>query len=361
MRTARSDFHLRAENDYAFGLAKLREDHSDLLCIDDISHEMFSQHVLRSSFALVDHNRLDRMFTGTPGSDASPRVVSIIDHHADEGFHLDAQNRTIVVPVGSCASLVAKHFSSHWQPVSDGTPAISPDVATLLLTAILIDTNGLKKNGKAVQIDYDAVGLLLPRSNLKLTESVSNEADQVKIADIARTLNTLKSSISHLSSRDLLRRDYKEYSFTRNESPKTISVGIASVPLSLKTWLKLHPSPEFWNALDQWLGERHLDVLGVLFSFRSEKKNKHKRQTLWLVRQGLDELRCGLFKGLEARGELELEVKALKKAHVEGVERIKSGDVVTKAGGHAKVWKQLKVDATRKIVTPLVKSIIEQL
>ncbi|GJJ14684.1 hypothetical protein Clacol_008951 [Clathrus columnatus] len=349
LRTARSDFHLRAENDYAFSLTRLNSDHSDLLCIDDIPTELFPQ-ILQSSFALVDHNHLDHIFT------PAPNVVAIIDHHSDEGYHHDAQCRIIVVPVGSCTSLVTQHFLHHWQ---ESTTEISPDVATLLLTGILIDTKGLKKNGKAVEIDHKAFQFLFPRSSWKAFSSVQEEDEKEKIEVVIQKLESLKNSVSHLSSKDLLRRDYKEYNIGETGSPTV--VGIASVPLSIKSWLGMHPSPDFWDAMDEWMQERHLDVLGVLFSFHSKKNGKHKRQTLWVVKEGLDDLRKGVFKGLKEHKELELEVKILKHKYLTDMETTKTGKIITKAGATARVWNQLRTDSTRKVVAPLVRSIIESL
>ncbi|KAG8972732.1 Exopolyphosphatase, partial [Tulasnella sp. 427] len=108
VQTPRTDFYLREENRYALTLANLDPSSSELLCIDDIP----TSSPLNSSitkFVLVDHNTLLPAFRG-PG-----RVVGIIDHHEDDKNHLDAEFREIE-RVGSCTSLVAKHFQNEWTP-----------------------------------------------------------------------------------------------------------------------------------------------------------------------------------------------------------------------------------------------------
>ncbi|KAG9046397.1 Exopolyphosphatase [Tulasnella sp. UAMH 9824] len=116
VQTPRTDLYLRPENLYALSLAKLDPSNSDLLCIDDIP----ASHPLNSSFSkfvLVDHNTLVPAFRG------SGKVVGIIDHHADDKNHLDAEFRDIEM-IGSATSLVAKHFQNEWTPEAGVPPEV---------------------------------------------------------------------------------------------------------------------------------------------------------------------------------------------------------------------------------------------
>ncbi|KAF8513548.1 DHH phosphoesterase [Hysterangium stoloniferum] len=351
LQTPRTDLPLRAENLYAYELARLSPNKQELLCIDDIPSNSLSQ-VLNSSFALVDHNRLPPRFIPETGS--PPRVVAVIDHHDDEGLYPDADPRVIAVPVGSCSSLVTRHFMPLWEKATTPPP---PEVATLLLSAILIDTHGLQAGNKAVEIDHSAANFLLPRSTFALASS--NSFDGPDLLGIINTLGQRKGEVSHLSSRDLLRRDYKEYTIA--SSSKSYKVGIATVPLNLNLWVEKDSSPGFWNSMDAWILERELDTLGVLCTYRSAKEGKHKRQMIWIVADGRESLRKALWKGLEENDELRLQVKNMKEQKLSKDIEMHDGDIRTDASAVARIWKQKNARVTRKMVAPLVKSIIEAL
>jgi exopolyphosphatase len=203
------DLNLRPENIYAFKLAGLTESLEELLTSSDVSEfKPFPS----QKFALVDHNRLGSTFSL---DNPTAEVVSVIDHHEDEKLYLNASPR-IIAPCGSCASHVATQFP----------PEPLPDLALLLLTAILIDTDGLKPGGKAVQTDRDSALFLAPKSSiansippLSALSPIDHpnpdalyEAQAIK--DLTKALRDRKSDVSHLSGFDLLRRDYKEYSHT---------------------------------------------------------------------------------------------------------------------------------------------------
>jgi exopolyphosphatase len=353
LQTLRTDLQLRAENLYAYEVAQLYQ--TDLLCIDDIPTESLP-HLVSSPFALVDHNRLDTQFSVGGIFSRPPKVVAIIDHHEDEGFHQDAEPRIITVPVGSCASLVTQYFMEPWTNASVSPPA---ELATLLLCAIFIDTRGLKTGGKAVALDYSAANFLLPYSTL--TPSSDDIMDRDDVKTLVHTLEERKQSVGHLSTRDLLRRDYKESLFhSPAHSSPGVTVGIATVPLSPKVWLHKEASPKFWKSMDAWIEERGLDVLGVLCTYNSPKSGKHKRQCLWIVKHGHESLKVILWQGLEVSDELQLKRRNMdKKSLSEGMNRHPDGDIVTASGSVARMWKQGNVKATRKVVAPLLRQIIE--
>ncbi|VDB83162.1 unnamed protein product [Peniophora sp. CBMAI 1063] len=371
----REDFALRAENLHALESAGI--DPTILLTADEIPAPS------GETYALVDHNKLDSRFAlvsfpaasgsslshgsnhSTPGSpiSAESKVVAIVDHHADEGVHLDANPR-IVEQSGSCASLVTRLFSS----IPNYT--IPPELAVLLLSAITIDTNGLKEGGKAVQVDRDAADWLLPQANLDASTSfASKDKDSYRaLRDLNDTLQSKKNDVAHLDTRDLLRRDYKEYTFAPAWAPdKTLRAGLATVPRGLKGWLAdLRPSsagtnakgkdkssPDFWDACASYMDERELDVLGVLTSWRDDgrigSRGKHRREQAWLLRTASesDELPRRLWAGLE-------ESKALKLKRKDGKRYAWYKD-----GWVARVYEQGDASATRKATAPLLRDIVE--
>lgn len=350
VQTSRSDLTLRAENLYALELAGLSQSTQDLLCIDDIPA---STAFPSRRFALVDHNRLQTRFVH---NNADARVEAVIDHHEDEGAHKDtADPRIVVVPTGSSASLVACFLSDKC------TDDIPKELATLLLCAILVDTNGLKPGGKAEPTDRQAVAYLVPRSLLTTPDSfVSPDLhDHPRLAELSAALQDKKGDVSHLGSRDLLRRDYKEYSFSPSWlAGRAITVGLSTIPIGLHPWVS--EDKQFWSATEEYMTERGLVVLGLLTSFRDDQKMnkhgkpKHRREQLYVVRESdVEGLADRLFTGLKHAKELDLKKRSLADDyHTEPLLRFAQAYRV-------KAWEQANTDATRKITAPLVKRIIE--
>ncbi|RDX52584.1 DHH phosphoesterase [Lentinus brumalis] len=379
-QTHHAELHLRAENLHALELAHLNAD-ADILCIDDVPHTTESGFP-SSSFALVDHNRLSPRFSN---SNPDARVVAVVDHHEDEGLYRDTANpRLIVVPTGSCASLVTQLFQDH----PEGSNDLPPELATLLLCSILIDTSGLKPGGKAEAADHRAARFLLPRiaahnqqsdstaqtSSIIPSDTTSgaegararvgleigavNEAalhETPGIQELNTTLQEKKASVAHLGTLDLLKRDYKEYTMTPAQSPsRQILVGLSSVPVGFASWLPRHA--DFWSETQRFMNDRGLTVLGILTSFRDTEKlgksgiGKHRREQMYVVR-GDEDLATQLFDALEEAEELRLKREKFPEFGV------RNGFKGTEF--HARVWNQKNVDATRKVTAPLVKSIIE--
>ena len=362
IQVERADLKLRAENLYAFKLAGLTDTLDELLTLSEISE---FQPLPLQKFVLVDHNRL-----GTQFNHPEAQVVSLFDHHEDEKLYLDASPR-IIAPVGSCASLVATQLPM--EPL--------PDLALLLLTAILIDTDGLKPDGKAVQADRESALIVAPKSTIANSipppsalspidhpnPDALYEAQAIK--DLTKTLKEKKSEVSHLSPFDLIRRDYKEYTYTLSwaSGSPAIKVGLSTVASGLKSWAT---NGALEQAVVRWMRQRGITILGVCTSFRDAKKmsrksdkGKHKREQAWFILaetelakvpgQALtaDVLAKHLWTGLEAGATLQLE-KYKKFGYLEKASRLPPGS-------RAKAYKQRNVDTSRKGIAPLVKSILE--
>lgn len=301
-------------------------------------------------YALLDHNTL----TGRFAADKDARVVSIVDHHEDERLHLDASPRLVEVPTGSCSSLVARLIQQEWPE------GMSREIARLLLCAVLSDTNGLKPGGKSEVVDREVAPFLFEKADFgSMSESPIEDVHNVKEAkELTQILAIRKSSVDELSLRDLLRRDFKEYRFVPAWNIKgTVLVGLATVPKGIKaiTGGDKDGGTELGAACIAWLQERGLDTLGVLTSWKDErkggKKGKHRREMVWVVR-GNEELEDRLWKGLEGSKELDLERKEGGK-HVVGMEEAGGKDL------KIRMYEQRNAQATRKVTAPLVKTIIE--
>jgi exopolyphosphatase len=284
-----------------------------------------------SRFVLVDHNRLLSSFTGD--------VVGIIDHHEDEHLHTTATPR-MIKPVGSCASLVTQQFRS---VLESGSAKQFKDAAILLLSAILIDTGALKPKGKAIEEDYQAAQLLMPLTGLATdVGSIAGDGSHIPapLQEYFGALSLAKSSVGHLSTRDLLRRDYKEYDYSTGTR-----CGLATVPVKLEPWHE-RDIDEFWEGADAWMAERKLHVLGILTTYKSAKKGKGRRQSVWVVRgegKEFDKLANQLFRGIEKS---ELQVEDIGKLKGQKKRRVR-------------VYQHQNTKATRKAVAPLVQKVIE--
>lgn len=346
LQLERDDLDLRAENMYALSLAGITQPKEQLLFLTDLAPFSLSTPTTAfpsHNFALVDHNSLASAYTF---QNPSATVTAILDHHADEGKHLDASPR-VVVPSGSCTSHVTALLP----------PDIPASLATLLLTGILIDTNGLKPGGKALEPDHIAAGFLVPRSTLasSFPPSLISHEDlyaATAIKDLTHTLKELKGGVDHLSVRDLLRRDYKEYVLDV-PCAGSIRAGLASVPIRLREW-------ELQNAAGAWMEERDIQVLGVLTSFRggNKGKGKYKREMAWVVYDGrknilfdVNALAEKLFRGLERSEELKVR---LKKEIYDMEKGRKLPD-----GARSRTYDQGNANANRKVTAPLMKSILE--
>jgi exopolyphosphatase len=382
---------LRPENLMALKNAGIPKE--SLLYLSDLTRPSSELAKLGARFALVDHNSLLPEFRrfqkrgsesggrpGTPSSELQAEnaeedpVVAVIDHHDDEGVHQNAPTRLIQVPTGSTASLLTQVFRKSWEAALSGPAGIAscpvpPEVATLLLQAILIDTGGLKRKvsgSKTTPADVEAASFLYPVSTLAPAADVAF----VGHGDIPDDLDSLtsqliatKMNVSHLSTRYLLLRDYKEYIFDTATST-SLRVGLSTVPMNLKTWLTRDGGgwEAYMKSMDAWMEERQLDIAGVLTTYKSEGKGKSRRELLFVVRlreesRGLDGKKVfdSLANGLRTDPTLQLEDWGNKGGlgSGPGIALLNSGA----EGRYGGVWNQANTAATRKQVQPAVVSI----
>ncbi|KAG8988436.1 Exopolyphosphatase [Tulasnella sp. 427] len=117
--------------------------------------------------------------------------------------------------------------------------------------------------------------------------------------------------------------------------------------MGLEAWSDRDGSDKFFDEVENYLTERKLSVLGILTTFKSEKKKKKKRELLFVTDKntiGAD-VEQRLFDGLANSPQLDLK------------ETDKLG--TPKEPEHTRVWEQGNTDANRKVIAPLVKSLLE--
>lgn len=343
--------------------------------------------------------------------------------------------------------MVAELFADQFATASSTDVGLR-QVTDLLISAIVIDTDILRSapRGKATKTDFDAVKTLFPASSfgnpstseqlretalsfspLNQTQGASvqpiqpispsedtdsaTQSAKIILAPYWHILSQSKQAVSHLSGRDLLRRDYKEVDFTSPSANAEVSLklGFASVPISLAEWLhKDRPMPRladaadakhevreawaaWWQVLDEFMAERKIDVAVMTGSFRVAEgevdAGKHRRELvlafaprtmpasqasmLW------DELRRGLEADahvaadqVDRRLMLEQPWKGQRLPDSAGGkrERVKGVDIdgrredtasTVDRPRWAKVYRQANARANRKIVLPAVTTILK--
>ncbi|KAJ2664370.1 Exopolyphosphatase [Coemansia sp. RSA 1200] len=234
---------------------------------------------------LVDHN--------APASRQSfleDYVRGIVDHHVDEGKCRAAQWREID-SVGSCSTLVAAKIRSLGSPVG-------PTLARLMLAPVLLDTGKFNPaSRRATEKDRDICSWLVPlvewaphASSLEGSagaESSDVEGDdeaqssgrvlQVSSAqELYRTLDKLKGSVKHLSSEDLLRKDYKQWQVS-DGAGKMWAVGISSVAYRMQKWLKRDGVGGVEDAVQAWIARQGLDVALIMTHGKARPRKKQPK------------------------------------------------------------------------------------
>ncbi|KAL0066881.1 Exopolyphosphatase [Marasmius tenuissimus] len=415
IRIHRNDLKLRAENMYALALAGVNEPENQLLLLSDIPESKWPQR----EFALVDHNRLAPEFDWVDENEEKSRVVAVIDHHADEGLYKNDDHVAkprLIFPAGSCASLVASYILDNNTNTEKDT--IPPEISMLLLSAILIDTNlkPTSTGGKATELDFHAAAALvrnaifpdeiskddvaallktLPEINATApfgqamsppVPSPSQDSESIiqllrsasPLSTLSETLTSKKFDVSHLSVRELLKRDYKEYDYavqlSSDPSDKTtIKGGLSTVPVGLTKWAGTGEEGNLDALLAEgvnYMSERGTSVLGVLTQFRKEKRKdgkrgKNKREMAWLIRtdapsssvadavaqkiftafEESEEIRAGRHKKFE---------KYTKSSKSSPVPHARYDNLIIK------VYKQGNAHATRKATAPVLRRALEE-
>lgn len=236
MPIPREDFRLRTEAAFLFSEAGLSE--TELFFTDDVSLEALGKKgTLR--LVLVDHNKPGKAFAAF-----LPNVAGVVDHHQDEGLFPDLKDRTIE-PVGSACTLVAEKI------LAEGLADIPSDAALLLAGTILLDTVNLDPAaGRVTPKDEAMVRALLP---------IAGKSQQV----LFDRLQFEKFNVASLSTFDLLRKDYKEY------SAGSIRYGMSSVLLSLESWKK--KDLKLPEELKRYAESRKLSLLLVMNAYTEPK------------------------------------------------------------------------------------------
>ena len=281
----REDMALR--RDVILLLSLLDIDDQKLIYIDDDSfRSIVNTNTIRSnhedekiqeslSFTLVDHNKLRNDLYGLYEND----VVEILDHHKDEGSHVQSvvdSRRNVAFEganalVGSSCTLIVEEII---RSMSLTDEFVDPGVALSLLGVILLDTlNMSKAAGKGTHRDGVAIKFLTEKIDWKRlhcdekakeliwSDGIGSEAsDGPDREKFFRFLNDAKSDAvfwNDMTVRDALRIDYKRFTSTNGEKV----FGLSSVMLSISSFLS---KKDFEKQAIRFMEEVNIDLIGIL-------------------------------------------------------------------------------------------------
>jgi len=270
------------------------EQHSDLLHFIDGTFWTNAQNL---NVTLVDHNRMTIGSSDNDNNNVNHRVVEIVDHHLDEGFHRDTcLRRTIAfadgkATVASTCTLVLERLQQQ-QPYYYYYPA---PLSILLLGVILLDSvNMIPAAGKATPRDGAAIQRLLegtdwtelhqPNNNsnnnnkhaLKWVDVDNNQRQQPDTTALFEALQNAKFDPAFwksLSVRDALRLDYKSFSYGTNDNNG--SFGMSTVLLSMDDFLNKNA---LTTSIRSYMQDMQVDFFGIMLSFSSSEDGSMQRQ-----------------------------------------------------------------------------------
>jgi len=317
----RADLALRPELRHLLTLLQISPD--DLLFTNDPPLSALPK---STRIALVDHNKLEpalRAFF----QDANVR--GIIDHHEDEGGSPNAKPR-IIETSGSCASLVTNYFKE----VFPTTGVVRGELARLGLAAALIDTTNL--TNKVTEHDLSAVEFLESVINGMPVEPGGEKWDRQKFFN---GIWDSKNDIDYMPLRDLLRKDWKEW--TEGNGKK---IGIAAIIRDL-SWLQNRQGQDsFLQGVKSWAQERELDLVSVMTTIG--QGDEFKRELMvWALNDSVKET-IAAFEEKAQRADLKLQVW-------------RDGGLDSK-DGERKAWRQFNLVASRKQVSPLLRESLRE-
>lgn len=331
---------------------------SDLITLDDLPPLSELPNKLKpenTRWVLVDHN----VMQGRLGEIYGSRVRGLIDHHVDERVVLSSgEEPRLVRNCGSCTSLVTQYCWPDWDRLCASEVKLAQhgmignahvadkrrwdaQLAKLALAAILIDTANLKM--KVTYHDAGAARYL----TMKIASSFYGAIGYRRNA-FYEEIRAAKENLDGLETRDILRKDYKEW---MGKDQKKF--GISSVVKSL-SWQMEHAESQtaqsiggkydnvFMDSIYTHAESRNLSIFAIMTAFTDPEGDLQRELLIW----ALDPECIGPVKEfLDARkGELGLEPWRERHLVVPNEER-----------DRISVWKQKEVEKSRKQVAPLLR------
>ena len=268
----REDFSLRADSRWL--LESIGVDVDALTFDGEIDFAKILDDRLR--LVLVDHNALA---SASAYASFASAVDAVVDHHDDEKKY-PATAAAAIAPTGSCATLVAEPLvldPSALAATAENATRVFRETgpptrlrfgdprATLLLAAVLLDTQNLNASATRVHARDEAVAPILA--------SLAGTGDPARFHD---ELKRRRFDQSGLSPRDLLRRDHKQWRFVGDENDAGWDVGVASFGVPLGN--VAGDARAIRDACESFARERSVDALALMCAFDDEDSRAFRRQ-----------------------------------------------------------------------------------
>jgi exopolyphosphatase len=258
----RTDLDLRPELRPVLSRANITV--GDLVTLSDLplsSQRVSALEPAKTRWILVDHNALQ----GELGRVYSAQIVGVIDHHDEENqVPKDCGDEPrVITKSGSCTSLVVEYCKEAWDDLSKSSTgevaAWDRELAHLALAPILIDTNNLKDTSKVTPTDVKAVRYLESRI---ATSSAKYNRDEY-----FNEISTAKADIGQLSTPDILRKDYKQWT-----ELGSASLGISSVVKPVSFLIKKAEGKEsaLLDSIRTFAADRKLSLYALMTTSSSE-------------------------------------------------------------------------------------------
>ncbi|KAF2730473.1 hypothetical protein EJ04DRAFT_473758 [Polyplosphaeria fusca] len=348
LQTPTHALDLRPENKKALENSKMTAGHEDLLTIDELPEDPETLSRKLRGIVLVDHAKPLRKW-----NDA--KILSIFDHHKDEGAGKDADPR-VFEKTASCTTIVARQMLDELEKLSEEYH-MPHELLELILSAIAIDSSGLKEE-KSTKADVETSKRVLARSNWR-------EKDLSEVMEgLDNQLNGIRNALDHLGLRDLLRRDWKgDLVDTPSPQTPTISLGFASIPYSFDEQIEKTEFSELfdWFAIHAaWTAEMGVDISVCLNKYKIETEDgttditekKKIREIVLVVR---DDVRID---AAQADALFKVAREAIEKAGKDGLlKELKPWHNAPELGVRQMVWTH-ESDAGRKDIRPLVEEAV---
>ncbi|MBA3603839.1 MAG: DHH family phosphoesterase [Parachlamydiaceae bacterium] len=236
----RAELSLRV--DVLYVLETLKIDPEFLLYQEELPYLLTLAKQGNLRITLVDHNQL------SPGQENFFDCVErIIDHHKDEHVDYPLIEEKLIGIDGSNSTLIGKIV------LSSTAETCTPEIAYLLLAAILLDTGNLKSSHVVTDNDTAIARILIEKAgNLYNTNLYDH-------------LLELRHDVDHLSPDLLVKKDYKLY------REGQCFYGIASIPKGV-IW-EAENRMQWKKALEDSLEKQKIFMLGAL-SFKRNGNDK---------------------------------------------------------------------------------------
>ncbi|KAH3679158.1 hypothetical protein WICMUC_001169 [Wickerhamomyces mucosus] len=290
---------LRLRKDVLYVFNKYEIDQKYLLFSDDLASDTIKNF---NRLILVDHNipqgRLQQYIDSVPNNQL--KITGIIDHHEDEGYHLNVKPR-IVLKAGSCSSLVYDYFKSINSKASSDT-----DILKILINPLILDTFNMKS-----RVEH------LDKLMFEDYTSIIDEDTNI----IYEKLIEAKNDIDGLTFTEVLNKDYKSF-----ESGNVV-FGIASIVKPFGYVLEHFTENEINININRFTKSKGIEFLVIMTAF--SEGDKFRREIGFFNNSGL--------KIEEIKDELQLE----------------------ELDNKFDSYKQLNLSYSRKQIAPLIKKKVE--